>query len=306
MKAESKRWIAAFAALQILLYHCWIPVFPAGSFLGEAERFFLGVAYVGVDAFFFISAFSLVSRPVEDYPAFLKDRARKILPLFLIAWALGQFLWFLPSIMLVYVFLPPLYRTCRERPVFSFFLLFAGWAALTGVILGIIRPEQDLGIFLFRIPSVILGAYAVRFKDRIGPRGALLTGLLLVAIGSLLTHEFGYLDKLDVPFRGSFYLTGIPLMLGQVLLLGLLGQRKGCPKAVSRFGGMTLELYFTQMLLGSCLVSFYYRLTKSRLVTDLAVLTLLIVASAALQALERSFPKLPRLRPEELAPGTPR
>lgn len=74
MTSTSKKLIASVAALQILLYHCWIPVFRYGTVFGDAERFLIASTYSGVDTFFFISAFSLVSRPVEDYWGSIKNK----------------------------------------------------------------------------------------------------------------------------------------------------------------------------------------------------------------------------------------
>lgn len=290
MTGNSKKLIASFAALQILLYHCWIPVFRYGTFFGSAERFLIASTYSGVDIFFFLSAFSLVSRPVEDYGSFIKSRAIKILPLFLIAWIAGHFLWFLPSIMIVYLVLPPLYRICRKRPWLSFFLLLFGWAGLVYLILGIIRPKQDLGIFLFRVPSVILGAYAVKVKDKLNSRKALLIGILLLAIGTVLVYKFGYINKINVPFRGTFYLLGIPVMLGTVLILNMLAPHFNA-RLIEHFGSMTLELYFMQMVFGTFLVGLFFPITGSRLLTNLAAIAVLLAAAAALHILNNKLTK---------------
>lgn len=282
MTSNSKKLIASYAALQILLYHCWIPVLKYGTFPGALERFLVATTYSGVDMFFFISAYSLVSRPVEDYKGFIKNRALKLLPLFVIALFTGHFLWFIPSIMIMYLLLPPLYRICRKKPLLSFFLLIAGWIAVTYLILGVIRPKQDIGIFLFRIPSIILGAYAVRFKNSLGPVRTTAAGLLLIAAGTALTYKFGYINKLDVPFRSTFYLTGIPVMLGTVMILNLIGS-KFESRAIKYFGSMTLELYFTQMVFGTMLVNLFFRLAGSRIITNIAVLLTVFALSALIK-----------------------
>lgn len=278
MNTNSKKAIASVAALQILLYHCWIPVFGYGTALGNIERFLVAATYSGVDAFFFISAFSLVSRPVEDYPAFIKNRAIKLLPLFFIALLLGQFLWFIPSIMLMYLVLPPLYKICSGRPYTSFILLISGWIGIVYLILGVIQPAQDFGIFLFRIPSILLGAYAVKIMPRIKKSIVPVAGILLLAVGTLLIYRYGYLHKLNTPFRGTFYLFGIPAMLGTVLLIDLAASNHNS-RLISRFGSMTLELYFSQMVLGTPLVSFFFGLTGSRILTNIASLTVIIITS---------------------------
>lgn len=278
MTRYSKKAIASVAALQILLYHCWIPIFRYETFWGSAERFLLAATYSGVDVFFFISAFSLVSHPVEDYWKFIRNRTLKLLPLFLIALLAGQFLWFIPSIMVMYLLLPPLYRVCRKRPLLSFFLLFAGWALLVYVVLGIIRPPQDFGIFLFRIPGIILGAYAAKCWDKLSLKRALISGIVLLAIGLILVYNFGYINKLNTPFRGMFYLMGIPIMLGTVLIVDKIAS-KYRSNIIARFGSMTLELYFSQMVLGTALVNLFFPLTRSKIATNIAAISAIIIAA---------------------------
>lgn len=279
MNSYSKRVIASVAALQILLYHCWIPVFGYGTFWGLTERFLLAATYSGVDVFFFISAFSLVSNPVKDYRSFIRNRAVKLLPLFLIALIAGQFLWFIPSIMIMYLILPPLYQVCRKRPLLSFFLLLCGWVLLVYVILGLIRPQQDFGIFLFRIPAIILGAYAVRFWGKLSRKAEMFLGMLLLAAGLVLIYRFGYINKLNAPFRSMFYLVGIPAMLGTVMLADRFAKHNY--RIIAYFGSMTLELYFSQMVLGTLLVNVFFPILRSKLLTNLVTL-LLIIATAVI------------------------
>ena len=291
MNKDSKRLIAAVAAVQILLYHCWIPVFRYGTAAGSIERFLVAATYPAVDIYFFISAFTLASRPVDDYPGFIKNRALKMLPLFFIALIAGRFMWFIPSIMVLYLVMPPLQKICGKRPLLSFLLLMTGWAALVYLVLGVIRPPFDMGIFLFRIPSMILGAYAVRFRDKLTARSASIAGILLLAAGILLIYRFGYTDRLNVPFKGMFYLTGIPVMLGTVLLLDRLAEN-GIPRFMERLGSMTLELYFSQMVLGTVLVSLLFRITQSRLLVNAVSMAAIIAAAAVVKKLNDDLLKV--------------
>lgn len=123
MSRDSKKLIAAAAALQILLYHCWIPVFRYGTAAGNLERFLVAATFPAVDVYFFISAYTLASRPVDDYLSFIKNRTVKMLPMFLTALAAGRFMWFIPSIMFLYLVMPPLQKICSKSPLMSFFLL---------------------------------------------------------------------------------------------------------------------------------------------------------------------------------------
>lgn len=282
MNSSSKKAIAAVAALLILLYHCWIPVFSSGTFFGSLERFLIASTYFGVDIFFFISAFSLVSSPVADYRSFILNRALKLLPLFFIALIADMFLWFIPAIMVMYLLLPPLHRVCRKRPVLSFFLLFIGWAVTVYLILGVIRPAWDIGLFLFRIPSIILGAYAVNYKDKLSRRASLISGFLLLAAGSILIYRFGYLNRLNVPFRGTFYLLGIPVAFGEILILYALSGNHSS-RLIERFGSMTLELYFSQMVFGAFLVRFFAGLTENRLAANVLTLSSVIISAYVLK-----------------------
>lgn len=288
MTSNSKRLIASFAALQILLYHCWMPVFPFGTFPGSAERFLIAATYPGVDTFFFLSAFSMVSRPVEDYRRFITNRTMKLLPMFFIAWIAGQFMWFIPSIMIVYLVFPPLYKVCSKKPALSFFLLITGWVGLVYLCLDVLDLSQNYGIFLFRIPSVILGAYAVKFKEKLTGKKALLTGIILLAAGTALIYEYGYINKLSVPFRDTFYLTGLPVMLGTILILDLIASRHRF-EICEYFGKITFELYFSQMLLGTSLISQFYRLTGIRIVTNIATIAVIIAISVAINTINQKF-----------------
>lgn len=263
MNSGSKKLIASFAALQILIYHCWMPVFGYDSAAGAVERFMISSTYTGVDMFFFLSAYSLVSRPVEDYGRFMANRAVKLLPLFLVALAAGRFMWFIPSIMAVYSVLPLLHRICRKDPRLSLIVLISGWVGLLYLVLGFIRPPWDLGIFLFRIPSVILGAYSADLIDKITVPKALIAGTVLMIAGILLIYEYGYINRIDIPFRGAFYLTGIPAMLGTVLILNAAGSVLNS-RITEFFGSMTFELYFSQMVFGAPVVKFLYGMTAQR------------------------------------------
>lgn len=238
--------------------------------MGMIERFLIAATYSGVDLFFFISAFSLVSRPVEDYPRFIANRAIKLLPLFAIALLFGRFLWFIPAIMIMYLLLPPLYGICRRKPRLSFFVLMFCWAGTVYLVMGVIKPSFDIEIFLFRIPSIILGAYAVKYKERLNARKSLTAGILLLVTGIVLVYRYGYLQRLNIPFDGTFYLMGIPLMLGTVFLVDLLSS-KWNSGIINRFGRMTLELYFSQMVLGTFFVNLFYGFTGSRIATNVLV-----------------------------------
>lgn len=288
MNRDSKKLIAAAAALQILVYHCWIPVFRYGTAAGSIERFLVAATYPAVDMYFFISAYSLVSRPVDDYRSFIKNRAVKLLPMFFIALIAGSFMWFIPTIMAMYLIIPPLQKIFKGETVLASFLLITVWIAAVYVVLGVVQPDSDIGIVLFRVPGMMLGAWAAKSGKKLTTRQAVFSGTLLIAAGMLLIYRFGYISRLNVPFRNVFYLTGIPVMLGTMILLDLIAE-KGIPAFIERFGSMTLELYFSQMVFGTLLINLLFRVTDSRMLVNLMTIAALITVSAIIKKINDSL-----------------
>lgn len=351
----------AIATLMILVFHVWIPVFSYGSLAGNIERFLISSSYVGVDIFFFVSAYSLSSRPVEilsrkdessdrglgngngrsyqNYKKFIVNRALKLLPLFVIAWAFGHFMWFIPSLMIVYLIFPPLYKLCEKKPMISLVLLLIGWAVLTWLIMAVIKPHEDIGIFLFRIPIIIIGAYAAKvnmhasdlkidsndYPAKMNIRASddskqaivnFAIGILTLAVGVFLTYKFGYIDRLDFPFKGAFYLVGIPVTIGLALIVSFVSRRTiseaksyeaaNSSGAVSRanenvtrtlvrnaFANASLETYFMQMVIGSKLVGTVFGITGSKLLTNFIVMAIIILLAILLSKIYPKITKRP-------------
>ncbi len=296
---KTKRYIAAIAAIPILLFHLWIPVFSYGSTAGNIERFLIATGYIGVDIFFFISAYTMAIRPVEDYCSFLINRLVKLLPLFIVAWLLGELLWFIPSLMAVYVLFPPIYRIGLKKPVMTGILAMAVWAVLTVLLLGVLGLPQGMGNFLFRIPIIAAGAYMAAIEGRIPARVRLILSIFLVASGFFILYRFGYMNRISKPFDDIFYLTGIPATIGIIMLTDLIfGKvRAGI---IERFGKITLEIYFFQMVAGKFLITKLFGITKNRLITNLFVLAITVAASVVINrlmsALENRFKPEPRLK----------
>ena len=123
----NKKFLQVIAAFQILFFHLWAPITST-----QIEQFVLKTAYVGVDMFFFLSAYSLAGREI-DYVPFLKDRVLKLyakFAFFVLIMALfsksfgviravksltfieffqkggGAFLWFIPAILILYIIYP--------------------------------------------------------------------------------------------------------------------------------------------------------------------------------------------------------
>lgn len=355
MIRESKRAIAGAASLLILIFHCWIPVFAYTSVPGVIERFLITTAYVGVDIFFFISAYSLARKPVDRgfkaYMDFIGSRALRIIPYFLIALLAGQFIWFLPAIMMMYILFPPIYGFCDKRPVIGLLLTIIAWLAAVYVLLGKATLTWDPGIALFRVPVIILGAFFGRASLRsvtgirkVSPKASnehgvqldhyyedvfgesrtddeiyamgvldddksdnyygivnvmnhkaskLITALVLIALGIIIINKFGYMNKLNEPYKGTFYILAIPMALGIIMLVDYLhGQRR--LKLLEFLGGFTLELYFMQMILGGWMIEQSYAMLNNRILTNLVVIVVLIAASWLISVITKLAAKMIR------------
>lgn len=186
---KNKNAIMSLAAMQILLFHLWIRMWPAV----KAEQFLIATAYVGVDIFFFVSAFAIGRKAIPNYGKYVVGKVEHIYVSYIIFTLIacaygtvkwdrflpiittqelftkggGAFLWYLPAAMLVYILLPLYQKLC----------LLAGKAAkgsLTWIVpvialgiwyaIGVYITEQtkEKGMFIYwnRIPVIILGYHA--------------------------------------------------------------------------------------------------------------------------------------------------
>ena len=80
-------------------------------------------------------------------------------------------------------------------------------------------------------------------------------------------------------------------MLGTVLLLDLLASNHSM-RIIERFGSMTLELDFSQMVFGTLLVNLFFRASQSRIFTNLAAMLVIIIAAAIIKFLNDQFTRL--------------
>jgi peptidoglycan/LPS O-acetylase OafA/YrhL len=310
--SQTKRSIMAVAAVMIVGFHLWIPVLPAAGLFGQAERFVVGTGYLGVDLFFFLWAYPLFQTNQTSWPVVLR---RRFVPLYLtfflfstLALAMGKlsfaryastvtfldflqngggsFLWFLPALLLM-VLLIPLFRAGQKRsPGKGLLLSLVVWAAAAFAVELWLKDVLAIGIFLCRIPVVLLGIFLANYEGRMPPKGQWLLGALLFLPGLLLVYQFGFLHKLQTPLSGMFYLTALPCVLGLLLLLDGLFFRFPS-RAAQVLGGGTLELYCTQMLLGGQLVQLFFRWTRSKLLTNVLAFLILWGLSLALAGLRR-------------------
>lgn len=182
---QNKKTIMAFSAMQIMIFHLWVYIFMGN----ELEIFLRQTAFVGVDIFFFLSAFSLGSREITGYTSFMAGRFKAVYLKFLIfavvayiykGWSLGYFfqvitgidlikkgggafLWFLPAIMVFYAIFPLIQRCDRKNRIVTFLTMIGIWLVV-GLVLTVQKKCGHIFIFWNRIPIFMLGYYCAASK----------------------------------------------------------------------------------------------------------------------------------------------
>lgn len=283
---SNKKFLQSVAALLILIFHLWIPV---SDWIGE--EFIIKIGYVGVDIFFFVSAYSLATRDIE-YGKLLKNRILNIYDkyvLFAIIASIvkkmslirflkivsfieffekggGSFLWFVPAIMLLYI-LFPLFIKWKWR--YKSLLVLILWL-IVSMILEQLTGYTKLFIFTNRIPVMLAGyvlAKELKIPSWIYPV-SLLTGLVAL-------YLFGYRLKLNQPIAEFYFI------FGTLIAVGLYGISKYIKdrKIWHILSSGTLELYALQMICGAKLAMYIYRYTGYKLLTNVLVIVILVAVA---------------------------
>ena len=294
----NKKFLQVIAAFQILFFHLWAPLTST-----QIEQFILKTAYVGVDMFFFLSAYSLAGREI-DYVPFLKDRVLKLyakFAFFVLIMALfsksfgviravksltfieffqkggGAFLWFIPAILIFYA-VYPLFLKWNSRFKVIWVLLI--W--LTGSVFAEhVLSYTAVFIFTNRIPVILAGylfkTYCTGNRDAIMPDNNKMnrtiqilrrSWVVLIPLGVLLLHMYGFNVRLNFPIKDMFYVLAIPTVLGLVTLSSYV---KKCAVTDS-LGSITLELYAVQMIFGQRILIWAYNVfNKNALLTNIFV-----------------------------------
>ena len=294
----NKKFLQVIAAFQILFFHLWAPITST-----QIEQFVLKTAYVGVDMFFFLSAYSLAGREI-DYVPFLKDRVLKLyakFAFFVLIMALfsksfgviravkslmfieffqkggGAFLWFIPAILIFYA-VYPLFLKWNSRFKVIWVLLI--WL-VAGVFSEHVLSYTAVFIFTNRIPVILAGylfkTYCTGNRDAIMPDNNKMnrtiqilrrSWILLIPLGVLLLYMYGFKVRLNFPIKDMFYVLAIPTVLGLVTLSYYVKKYA----VTESLGSITLELYAVQMIFGQRILIWAYNVfNKNALLTNIFV-----------------------------------
>lgn len=285
----NQSFLRSFAMLSILIYHFW-------TFLTEStvEDFIVKIGFIGVDIFFFLSAYSM-SKKSSDYRKILQ----KILKLYFefVAFAIvyfllkgwnsidffltitfvsffvkggGSFLWFVPAFILFYLVFP---LFCKWSFKGKGIIVLGAWFFIA-LLVSLFTSYTAIFIFLNRIPIILIGYY-FKVIPSLRTKIILPTSILLFLLGIILLYFFYYKMRLHDPIVDLFYLTAIPLVISIVLFSSFFNDNI-VTKWLSSF---TFEAYGIQMAIGFVLINFLYGIFDSPIIINLCCLPVLLLLS---------------------------
>lgn len=215
--------LMGFAAIWILIFHEWVPVFEGFGKLQAAEEFVKRIGFCGVDIFLFLSGIGMTYaiKKSKSLSVFYYKRLKRILfPFITVAavsallehWPVTKFLrnisgvafylediylflWFVPAILTLYLLFPLYYRffeKASNKIIFSGSILLV-WLLLSNMARGTTRV--DLYGFTNRIPIFLIGilmGYFFQNRTVIFDRSTwIFLGLMLV-LGLYLEYMASY------------------------------------------------------------------------------------------------------------------
>lgn len=277
-----------FAALWILAYHEWQLLSPLWSKPYYAERFVKDIGFIGVDMFLLLSGMGLsyaVCR--HSLREFYKRRfSRLIIPvlaagvlrLFVNRWPFGYFIkclfgysfvsgnvtafiWYVYAIAVFYLLFPLYWHFfSRSGNKYLFFgASLAVWAAAVFVLKN--RLSDTSWLVINRIPVFLLGTlfgWMEKNGKRISAKApVIVSSAAALAVGLVLEFVCSvYGTKLLVPMP-TVFLPAVMVGVSSVLLLAAIFEKvSGSGKILGFFGGLSLELYCLQEVLGDYFLPF--------------------------------------------------
>lgn len=287
-----------FAALLILGFHLYIP-FSHHIFELSIQR----AAYIGVDLFFFLSAYSLGRKESISFFSFIKNRFFSIYVPFIVfaviaffykRWKFarllkvifsieffqrggGAFLWFTSGIMLLYSITPFLIKAKKKFGIMAFLFMLLGWMSVA-VVLQYCLNYTTIFILINRLPVFFIGLYYDELRGiAIGKLKipAILTGIF---IGVFLLFQYGSITKLNRPLSEFYYIIAIPFVFSFVVLCDFVAETVKIRNVPLNFvGKISFELYGSQMIFGYDMESFFMKTTKNGQISFLLTCFSLIV-----------------------------
>ncbi|MFL8888802.1 acyltransferase family protein [Helcococcus kunzii] len=299
---KSRLSIMGLAAILILLYHIY-PVSNISMFY-NIEKYIIKNSQLGVDMFFFCSAYMYKFSDKTNYKKFIIKKVIKIYPIFAISTFIyfimgsigikqtlmtiigidfflnggGSFLWFIPAILILYSLLLIYEKLStkydKRKVLFVIIFIFLLFIILSYKY----SVNKSINIFLFRFPIIILGCLLSNYEGRFIYRKKGIYSILLLIIGSIVNYIYFFKIKYNYIFVESFYILSLPLLLGCILFLDFI-QGSINLKKLRVFGKISLELYCVQMIIGFMLFEKLINFTQNRIISFLCDFIIIFIIS---------------------------
>ena len=320
--------LMGFAALWIVLMHCWLLIVPNRPILGAIESFGKQNGILGLDIFFFYSGLSqtYAIRKGTLGRYYVQRFKRVLLPFWIMApvyaishgWSVGKlfanalcisyfteniyaYLWFVPSILVLYLLFPAYHRMMMRAKDKTAFCLctICVWLCASMLLSGVMRA--DVWHMTNRLPGFFMGVFAgelAREKQLRMTRMHWVLCVLALAVSWMLRTAASRGQILLFPLFQFVPETVVAVSLC-LLLSGLLAALEGCGgvihlaagalvKSLSFVGTFTLELYCVHEWLFGVLYSALEG-HVSYLSINMIVLPLLVLAGWGMHVLHMWF-----------------
>ncbi len=295
---KNKKTLMFISSIMILIFHLWINI---TSF--KIESYIREICIIGVDIFFFISAYSISKRKIINYKEFLVNRFINVYLKFILLTIIygvykridivlfiktilgidlfenggGSFLWFIPAIMIMYILLPLYKKIDNKRYVFPIICVIYLVSVIT---ISLLTDINTIFIFINRIPILLCGYYFAKYNilEKLSNKSYCFLASILIIYGLVLTYIL-FINRINVVwFYDINYIINIPLIIGIIILFDNLKTNK----LFDMIGNSTLDIYGLQMIFGFKMANVIYSITNSRLLTNILVIIVIIMLSILL------------------------
>lgn len=309
---KNKKSIMMVSALLILIFHLWVNVTNS-----NAEIFIKQISYVGVDMFFFVSAYSLskinVCNCKEDYINFVLSRFKAVYVKFVLfaaiaaivsSWTMtrllkaisyidlftkggGAFLWFLPAIMLFYIAFP-IFKICDSKNKTATLVVVVGIWAVVALTVTLFTNYKSMFIFWNRIPVFLLGYYSYQFENICNEKSgskykaktllnSKMTSFVLGLVLVIVGCVLGYYFGYRIRLQKPIYDMFYVLMIPLAIGLVILSGQIRERKIIKWIGSSTLEMYGIQMVFGYKIAQFIIKTFGIREAIQKALANIVII-----------------------------
>lgn len=316
--------IMGFAALWILFFHVWRPIFWEHNFLFQIEKFIKIIGYYGVDIFFFLSGIGLTYSIKNNniWKFYYKRIKRVMLPFLIVAiilkiynnWSVVEFikrvsfyyfytksiyrlLWFIPAIVTLYAIFPLYYKVFQKvshKTIFTSAIVII----ITFILVAFNKYIRlDLYGFINRIPVFIVGillGWKEQNEDITYDKSRYITYIIMLLFGLVMSYfikmEGWYFlnGKFDLFLPNAFVAISISFLIPKLLdNISNFKIGKLIINGLSYIGIMSLEIYCVQ----ECILNFSFKISviKNDIITNIISVIVIVILTTILYIVNKYF-----------------